>query len=89
MSSNPVRERRSADASDANRAIVTLHDSDGWLRFEASDEREGFDPRTVQRGTGLRGMADRIEAIGGAQEIQSAPVRETIVTGEIPVAGSR
>ena len=88
MSSNPVRERRSADASDANRATVTLHDSDGWL-FEISDDREGFDPRTVQRGTGLRGMADRIEAIGDAQEIQSAPGRGTTVTGEVPVAGSR
>ena len=81
--------QNTAKYADENRAIVSLDELDGWLPFEVSDDGHGFDPRTVRRGAGLRGMADRIEAIGGALEIQSAPGRGTTVTGAVPIAGSR
>jgi len=34
----------------------------------------------------LRGMADRVEAIGGTLDIRSAPGRGTSVSGRIPTA---
>ena len=37
-------------------------------------------------GTGLRGMADRVEAIGGVLEIRSTPGRGTSVAGRIPTS---
>ncbi len=37
------------------------------------------------RGTGLQGMADRLEVLGGRLELTSAPGRGTTVVGRIPV----
>ena len=41
----------------------------------------GADPN---RGTGLRGLADRVEAIGGKLEVQSPPGQGTMLTASIP-----
>jgi signal transduction histidine kinase len=43
----------------------------------------GADPA---RGSGLRGLADRVEALGGRLEIDSPPGAGTRVTAEIPVS---
>ena len=37
------------------------------------------------RGTGLQGMADRLEVLGGRLELTSAPGKGTTVVGWIPV----
>ena len=39
----------------------------------------------TSNGTGLQGMADRLDAIGGALEIRSAPGEGTTVLGRVPV----
>ncbi|MGZ4287795.1 MAG: MASE1 domain-containing protein [Solirubrobacteraceae bacterium] len=41
----------------------------------------GADPN---RGTGLRGLADRVEALGGRLELQSPPGQGTLLTASIP-----
>jgi signal transduction histidine kinase len=74
--------------SAADHAIVALRQSDGVLSFEVGDDGRGFDPETVARGSGLRGMADRIEAVGGDLRIESALGRGTRVRGHVPVAES-
>ena len=70
----------------ANAASIRLAQSDGSLVFEISDDGTGFDPATTGFGTGLRGMADRIDAIGGRLEVVSQPGRGTVVRGTIDVS---
>ncbi len=61
-------------------AAVELSVADGWLSFAVSDDGAGFDPSTVARGTGLLGMADRVEALGGSLDVGSRPGTGTTVT---------
>ena len=75
-----------AKYSGAERAKVRLAQSNGDLTFEVSDEGAGFDMERTTYGTGLRGMADRVEAIGGVLEIRSTPGRGTSVAGRIPTS---
>jgi signal transduction histidine kinase len=70
--------------SGASNAEVRLAESNGDLTFEVSDDGAGFDTDRTGYGTGLRGMADRIEVIGGALEIRSAPGTGTSISGRIP-----
>ena len=48
------------------------------------DGAGGADP---SRGTGLRGLADRIEALGGKLELYSPPGQGTVLTASIPFEG--
>ena len=41
--------------------------------------------RAPRTGTGLQGMADRMEALGGTLEIRSQPGEGTTVIGRVPV----
>jgi signal transduction histidine kinase len=74
-----------AKYSGANGAEVRLARSNGDLTFEVSDDGAGFDLDGMSYGTGLRGMRDRLEAIGGTLEIRSARGRGTTVIGRVPV----
>jgi signal transduction histidine kinase len=38
------------------------------------------------QGTGLRGLADRVDALGGRLRVESPPGRGTVVHAEIPCA---
>jgi len=75
-----------AKYSGARRAEVRLAQSNGDLTFEVSDDGAGFDVDRTSYGTGLRGMADRVEAIGGELEIRSSPGHGTSVAGRIPTS---
>jgi signal transduction histidine kinase len=55
------------------------------LSFEVTDDGLGFDAAATAPGTGLQGMADRVEALGGSIEIRSLPGQGTTVSGRIPV----
>ena len=55
------------------------------LSFEVTDDGLGFDPAATAHGTGLQGMAARVEALGGSIEIRSRPGHGTTVAGRIPV----
>lgn len=74
-----------AKAAGASQAVVDLRGSGGWLAFMVRDDGVGFDPATAPRGTGLQGMADRMDAVGGTLEVHSAPGRGTEVRGSVPL----
>lgn len=69
----------------ATQARVTLRDEHGQLSFKVEDDGRGFDARTTAYGSGMRNMADRVAASGGAIDVISAPGAGTTVTGRIPV----
>jgi len=71
--------------ADASCVSVALLQADGALTFEVRDDGVGFDPATARLGTGLQGMADRLDAIGGGLEIRSAPGSGARVIGRIPL----
>jgi signal transduction histidine kinase len=77
--------RNAAKHAHATRASVRLSQSNAELRFEVTDNGQGFDPATTQQGTGLQGIADRIDALGGHVHVDSAPGRGTRIDGQIPV----
>ena len=54
-----------AKYSGATAATVSLAQANGTLTFTVADDGVGFDPGQVEHGTGLQGMADRLDAIGG------------------------
>lgn len=70
----------------ASRATVTLRDDGDRLTFVVADDGAGFDPSTTARGLGLQNMADRLDALGGSVNVESAPDAGTTVTGWLPVA---
>jgi signal transduction histidine kinase len=69
----------------ATRAQIRLGREDGHVTFEIEDDGAGFDPSITEYGTGLRGMADRLDAIGGSLEVRSAPGRGTTIAGRLPI----
>jgi signal transduction histidine kinase len=70
----------------ASRASIKLTHVNGSLTFEVTDDGDGFDPISIGYGTGLQGMADRLDALGGTLEVRSAPGEGTAVTGRVPSA---
>jgi signal transduction histidine kinase len=70
----------------ASHVDVRLWWQDGEVVFEVSDDGVGFDPAARGYGTGLRGMADRLEALGGTLEVQSAPRAGTKILGRVPAS---
>jgi signal transduction histidine kinase len=74
-----------AKYANATTAAVALSDGSGELRFEVRDDGDGFDPSSTGYGTGLRGIADRLAALGGELVVTSAPGDGTAVAGRLPV----
>jgi hypothetical protein len=72
-----------AKYANASSARVQLADRDGTVTFEVVDDGTGFDPEHTPLGTGLEGMRDRLEALGGTLMIDSIPDRGTTVGGTI------
>ena len=67
----------------ASKAEVTLSQTNGELRFEVTDDGAGFDMAELTYGTGLQGMADRLDAIGGTLAVASKPGDGTTIEGRI------
>ena len=74
-----------AKYADARSATVRLAERHGRLIFEIEDDGRGFDADATTFGTGVQGMADRLDAIGGTLDIRSAPGEGTRVRGEVIV----
>jgi signal transduction histidine kinase len=72
----------------ASTVEIRLSEADGVLGFDVVDDGRGFDPSSTGRGTGLQGMADRLDAVGGVLEVQSRRGSGTTVSGRLPVDGS-
>ena len=73
--------------ANASTAHLRLADRNGTVTFEVSDDGTGFDPEHTPLGTGLQGMKDRLEALGGTLTVESTPSGGTTVTGSIPARG--
>lgn len=67
---------------------VELTRSDGQLVVEVTDSGKGFDPHaSVADGhLGLAVMRERIEILGGAFSVRSAPGKGTVVRAALPLA---
>src|SRR5829696_7839493 len=72
-----------AKYSRASQATVTLARGPGHVTVEVSDD--GVGGADVGRGSGLRGLEDRIAALDGTFELDSPPGRGTRLRAEIPV----
>jgi signal transduction histidine kinase len=68
----------------ASRAWVSVTHANGRLLLEVGDD--GVGGADVARGTGLRGLADRLDAIEGRLYIESQPGRGTTVRATMPSA---
>jgi signal transduction histidine kinase len=77
-----------AKYADATRAEVSLAQFDGHLRFAVVDDGTGFDTAEMSYGTGVQGMADRLDAIGGALQVVSRRGEGTTIEGRIPTPTS-
>jgi signal transduction histidine kinase len=73
-----------AKYSGATRAEVSLAQTDGALGFAIVDDGVGFDTAETSYGTGLLGMADRLDALGGTLRVDSRRGEGTTVEGRIP-----
>jgi signal transduction histidine kinase len=74
-----------AKYAQASRAIVRITQHDGQLRLEVADDGQGFDIGSTTQGTGLQGMADRLDALGGRFEVSSAPGTGTTIAGTLSI----
>ena len=68
----------------AKRARVRVACSGKELEVEITDDGKGFDPDTAS-GTGLRGLADRVEALGGTLSVESTRAAGTRLVTRLPV----
>jgi signal transduction histidine kinase len=73
-----------AKHAQASKAAVSIARRDGILEIEVSDDGVGG-ARPVT-GSGLSGLADRVEALGGMLRVESPPGGGTRVLGAIPCA---
>ena len=64
----------------AVRVVIARHD--GLAVIEVADN--GVGGADDGNGSGLRGLADRVEALGGRLEVVSPPGRGTVLTAEVP-----
>ncbi len=74
-----------AKYANASAATVSLARTDGHLEFVVTDDGDGFDANDTAYGTGLQGMRDRLDAIGGSLGVESTPGAGTTVRGRLPV----
>jgi len=72
-----------AKYADASSATVAMRHDDGMLEFRVQDDGRGFDPANTARGSGLQGMVDRLDAIGGTITVESRPGGGTVVLGRV------
>jgi signal transduction histidine kinase len=73
-----------AKYAEASRVEIRLRTGGRTLEFQVTDDGRGFDLADPRQGTGLQGMADRLDAIGGSFEVRTAPGAGTTVGGSVP-----
>jgi len=72
-----------AKHADARSAVVRGWEAGGWATVEVTDDGSGgADPA----GAGLRGLADRVDALGGELRVHTARDRGTVVSARLPLA---
>ena len=69
----------------ATRVHIRFHNEPGQLVVDVQDDGRGFDPISVKK-SGLRGLEDRISALGGHVEVVSRPGQGTELRAYLPVS---
>jgi signal transduction histidine kinase len=70
--------------AEASFAAIEVARRDGILAIAVRDDgRGGASPHG---GSGLRGLADRVEALGGRLDLVSPPGRGTVLSAEFPLS---
>lgn len=69
----------------ASGSSVRLPQDDGVLTSVVRGDGAEFDTATTDLGTGVQGMADRLDAISGTLPVASTPGAGTSVTGATPL----
>jgi signal transduction histidine kinase len=67
----------------ASRVRISVRAGNGRVRVEVRDD--GVGGANAANGSGLLGLADRVEALGGTLEVDSPPGHGTRVTAELPL----
>jgi signal transduction histidine kinase len=67
----------------AKQIAIRVIESGRFLRIEVADDGAGG--ADERNGSGLQGLRDRVEAMGGALRVASTPGRGTLVRAEIPL----
>jgi signal transduction histidine kinase len=74
-----------AKYAEASHVAVTLARAHGQVTSAVTDDGRGFDPTVTGYGTGLQGMADRLDAVGGRLEVESSPGAGASIHGAVRV----
>jgi len=64
--------------------ISVAHGDDASVRISIRDD--GVGGADLALGSGLVGLRDRVEALGGSIEIESPPGAGTLITAELPLS---
>jgi signal transduction histidine kinase len=72
--------------ADAETITIRVVGTSRLLRIDVGDDGVGG---ANELGSGLLGLRDRVEAVGGALRVTSVPGRGTVVLAEIPLAGPK
>jgi len=78
-------QNASKHAGEGATLALRLREDAGMLTFDVVDDGKGFDAQARGLGAGFRNMADRLGALGGSLQVESAPQRGTTVSGAIPM----
>ena len=73
-----------AKHAEASCAWVSVDEGGGRLAIDVRDD--GVGGAAMNGGSGLRGLADRVEAVGGRIDVRSEPGAGSTVHAEIPCA---
>jgi len=76
---------RHAETSDVT---VQLLADEQTLTVSVRDSGLGFDPATIYGATGLSGMRERAELLGGTMEIDASPGTGVRITAELPLGSA-
>ena len=61
---------------------MSVRSSGGELQVTIADD--GIGGAEIERGSGLRGLVDRVQAVGGVLEVTSPPAAGTRLTARLP-----
>jgi signal transduction histidine kinase len=64
---------------------VSIGEADGALWFSVMDQGPGFDKDGARRGSGLENLHDRMDAVGGSLDVNTAPGEPTTILGRVPL----
>jgi signal transduction histidine kinase len=70
--------------AEASRAAIAVEQRDGRLVVSVRDDGRGG--ASLDAGSGLRGLADRVEAVGGRLLVESPPGKGTVLSAELPLS---